>query len=100
MHGNVREWVEDCYQWNYEGAPQDGSASTREGCRTRAQRDGTWAYPRSMVGAAERSWGSQSGRSFEGFDGFRVARAVPSSHSDSIDRGFDRRGGPLRAALR
>jgi formylglycine-generating enzyme required for sulfatase activity len=26
MHGNVREWVEDDYHSNYEGAPEDGSA--------------------------------------------------------------------------
>ncbi len=25
MHGNVREWVEDCYQKGYKGAPTDGS---------------------------------------------------------------------------
>ena len=28
MHGNVWEWVEDCYHGNYEGAPTDGSAWT------------------------------------------------------------------------
>ena len=28
MHGNVREWVEDCYNYNYDGAPTDGSAWT------------------------------------------------------------------------
>jgi formylglycine-generating enzyme required for sulfatase activity len=26
MHGNVREWVEDCWHDNYQGAPVDGSA--------------------------------------------------------------------------
>ena len=26
MHGNVWEWVEDCWNDNYEGAPSDGSA--------------------------------------------------------------------------
>jgi formylglycine-generating enzyme required for sulfatase activity len=25
MHGNVWEWVEDAWHWNYEGAPTDGS---------------------------------------------------------------------------
>ena len=28
VHGNVWEWVEDCYHPNYEGAPSDGSAWT------------------------------------------------------------------------
>jgi len=26
MHGNVWEWVEDCWHWNYFDAPTDGSA--------------------------------------------------------------------------
>ena len=26
MHGNVREWVQDCWNESYEGAPTDGSA--------------------------------------------------------------------------
>ena len=26
MHGNVSEWVEDCWHWGYDGAPSDGSA--------------------------------------------------------------------------
>ena len=31
MHGNVQEWVQDCYHDNYKGAPTDGSAWT-SGC--------------------------------------------------------------------
>ena len=31
MHGNVSEWVEDCWHDNYEGAPSDGRAWTT-GC--------------------------------------------------------------------
>src|SRR5262245_43552542 len=26
MSGNVWEWIEDCWHWNYEDAPKDGSA--------------------------------------------------------------------------
>ena len=31
MHGNVWEWVQDCFHDNYTGAPADGSAWTT-GC--------------------------------------------------------------------
>jgi formylglycine-generating enzyme required for sulfatase activity len=42
MHGNVWEWVEDCYHPSYEGAPADGSAAPElEGC-DRVFRGGSW----------------------------------------------------------
>ena len=43
MHGNVREWVEDHYNWNYVGAPTDGSAwLTDRDSHTRGLRGGSW----------------------------------------------------------
>ena len=43
MHGNVREWVEDCYASDYSAAPSDGSAvRTGAACR-RVVRGGDWA---------------------------------------------------------
>lgn len=42
MHGNVWEWVEDCYFPSYDGAPSDGRAVTpRDGCQ-RNNRGGSW----------------------------------------------------------
>ena len=44
MHGNVFEWVQDC--WNgttYEGAPTDGSAWLDGHCDSRMIRGGSWA---------------------------------------------------------
>ena len=46
MHGNVREWVEDCWHDNYQGAPVDGSAwlSVQNGdCSARVLRGGSWS---------------------------------------------------------
>ena len=47
LHGNVDEWVEDCWHDNYEGAPSDGSAWTSGGDSSRAVvRGGCWlVYP-------------------------------------------------------
>ena len=42
MHGNVAEWVQDCYQGNYNGAPVDGSAWTTGNCNARVLRGGSW----------------------------------------------------------
>jgi formylglycine-generating enzyme required for sulfatase activity len=53
MHGNVWEWVEDCYHENYNGAPKNGSAWTEEGeCSSRVVRGGSWnGYPRYLRAA-------------------------------------------------
>jgi formylglycine-generating enzyme required for sulfatase activity len=42
MHGNVLQWVEDCYHDSYEGAPSDGSAWTAGDCARRVVRGGQW----------------------------------------------------------
>jgi formylglycine-generating enzyme required for sulfatase activity len=44
MHGNVREWVEDCDHENYDDpvAPSDGSAWTTGDCSRRVVRGGSW----------------------------------------------------------
>ncbi|UBM27382.1 formylglycine-generating enzyme family protein [Pseudomonas sp. p1(2021b)] len=42
MHGNVYEWVEDCYHDSYQGAPGDGSAWTEAGCKTVSIRGNDW----------------------------------------------------------
>src|SRR6266540_4782835 len=42
MHGNVWEWVEDCYHDRYNGAPTDGAAWTEGDCSRRVVRGGSW----------------------------------------------------------
>jgi formylglycine-generating enzyme required for sulfatase activity len=42
MHGNVGEWVEDCYHETYDGAPTDGSAWTTGNSTFRVFRGGSW----------------------------------------------------------
>lgn len=74
MHGNVQEWVEDCWLAGYEGAPSDGSAQkSAEDCYFHTIRDGAWpGLPRAMRSAARTSGATLAVRS--NTVGFRVAR--------------------------
>ena len=73
MHGNVWEWVQDCYNYNYRGAPSDGSAWESEDCSDRVSRGGSLYTDPSEIRSARREDFSP------GFDyksiGFRVARS-------------------------
>ncbi len=42
MHGNVVEWVQDCWNDNYAGAPEDSSAWEFGSCDFRVLRGGSW----------------------------------------------------------
>ena len=42
MHGNVWEWIQDCYNDSYSGAPSDGSAWESGNCSERVLRGGSW----------------------------------------------------------
>ena len=56
MHGNVWEWVEDCYHENYEGAPTDGSA-WMSGCGSGVRavvRGGSWSNNPRILRSAHR----------------------------------------------
>ena len=47
MHGNVWEWVEDCFHDGYHGAPENGTAWLDEDggdCDSRVVRGGSWSY--------------------------------------------------------
>ncbi|WP_049781042.1 bifunctional serine/threonine-protein kinase/formylglycine-generating enzyme family protein [Hahella chejuensis] len=45
MHGNVWEWVQDCWSESMKGVPADGSARTAGDCRRRVLRGGSWYSP-------------------------------------------------------
>jgi formylglycine-generating enzyme required for sulfatase activity len=74
MHGNVWEWVEDCYKKNYVGAPTDGSAVTSGNCGLRILRGGAWNYYPQLLRSAYR-YATAPGVRMENA-GFRVARAM------------------------
>jgi formylglycine-generating enzyme required for sulfatase activity len=71
-HGNVWEWVQDCWNDNYNGAPSDGSARTTGDCGRRVLRGGSWfSYPWDLR-SADRVWNSPVIRLIS--SGFRVGR--------------------------
>lgn len=76
MLGNVREWVEDCHQTGYAGAPDDGSARAHSGqCGKRVVRGGGWVDGPSTARAAYRYSEEEGMRNYQ--LGFRVARDLP-----------------------
>ena len=74
MHGNVWEWVEDCWNESYAGAPSDSSAWLSGDCNQRVLRGGSWAATFDDIISGRRSKASADGRYSGG--GFRVARSL------------------------
>ena len=75
MHGNVWEWVEDCWHENYARAPRDGSAWTRGGdCGRRVLRGGSWFFYPAHLRSAYRFSLDAGARLDTG--GFRVSRTL------------------------
>ena len=74
MHGNVWEWVEDCYKDSYEDAPPDGSAINPAACVSRVVRGASWNDIPASLRTANRDVGLPGFRdpSF----GFRIARTL------------------------
>ncbi len=73
--GNVWEWVEDCWNNGYSGAPSDGRAWTTGKCSRRVLRGGSFNFEPRFVRAAIRFRNSTGYRHF--IVGFRVARTLP-----------------------
>jgi formylglycine-generating enzyme required for sulfatase activity len=94
MHGNVLQWVQDCFAPSYDGLPADGSAfetvlqlkltgdlsemSGTNSCAYRMLRGGDWGDPPAMIRSAFRNFGPPPGALVQGTGGagFRVATDV------------------------
>ncbi len=74
MFGNVEEWVQDCWNRTYRGAPADGSAWERRACGRRVLRGGSWFNGRWVLRAASRSTYPSGNPSAQ--IGIRVARTL------------------------
>ena len=71
MHGNVWEWVADCYRADYGAAPTDGSAWGQQSCAERVVRGGAANSPAKHVRSAHREPRTPDTR--VGNVGFRLA---------------------------
>ena len=80
MHGNVWEWVEDCWHENYQNAPADGSAWRTPRCRKRVLRSGGWANSPDGLRSAMRIPNGAGINS--DIVGFRVARSLSPQEID------------------
>jgi formylglycine-generating enzyme required for sulfatase activity len=74
MHGNVQEWVQDCRENSYVGAPIDGSAATSRSCDLRVLRGGAWNSPPRVLRSAYRSHNLPVIRN--SIIGFRIGRTL------------------------
>ncbi len=74
MHGNVWEWVQDCYAEDYAKAPKDGSSAPETSNCSRVLRGGSWYL---SPGDARAAWRLRDVSDNRLFDlGFRPARSV------------------------
>ena len=78
MHGNAYEWVQDCWNDSYEGAPTDGSARISGDCGWRVVRGGAWDVTPDRnpwipyIAIAYRTWYARTDR--DDSTGFRLAQ--------------------------
>lgn len=72
--GNAKEWLEDCWNGNYNGAPVDGTPWKMGECRTRVVRSGSWLNDPRYLRPASRLRTYIGYRKYD--HGFRVARSL------------------------
>ncbi|WP_336486642.1 SUMF1/EgtB/PvdO family nonheme iron enzyme [Methylobacterium nigriterrae] len=75
LAGNAAEWVEDCWNDDYRGAPQDGKAWMRGNCSQRVLRGGSFDSAASYVKPSARFRYDADVRYYA--NGFRVVRTTP-----------------------
>jgi formylglycine-generating enzyme required for sulfatase activity len=74
VHGNVWEWVEDCWNENLSGLPKDATPRITGDCTRHVMRGGAWSDEPKDLRSAKRSWEVAGERRAE--IGFRVARTL------------------------
>jgi formylglycine-generating enzyme required for sulfatase activity len=80
VHGNVAEWVEDCWNANHMGAPADGAPALTGDCSRRVVKGGGWSYWPEDLRSAYREAAGLDERYFQ--IGFRVARKIAPGNGE------------------
>ncbi|MEA3302645.1 MAG: SUMF1/EgtB/PvdO family nonheme iron enzyme [Pseudomonadota bacterium] len=76
IHGNLWEWVQDCWNSSYQNAPGDGGAWMRGDCLSRVLRGGGWALDHEYMRSSRRNRYDRDVRYY--LNGFRVVRELPA----------------------
>ena len=84
LSGNVAEWVQDCWNKDYNGAPSDGRAWESGKCSLRVLRGGSWYIVPIFLRSAIRLWLAPDIR-LSHF-GFRLARSLPQAAREQAAR--------------
>jgi formylglycine-generating enzyme required for sulfatase activity len=74
MHGNVAEWVEDCYHDSYDGAPTKNQVWLANQCDNRVLRGGSW-FDIPRVGRSATRYRAEPNLKASNW-GFRVVRVI------------------------
>ena len=74
MHGNAFEWVQDCWQPNYQDAPKSSRAWEDGECQFRVIRGGSWYYYSRMSRSANRQKNPGAVKSY--WLSFRLVREI------------------------
>jgi formylglycine-generating enzyme required for sulfatase activity len=74
VHGNVWEWVSDCWTEKNAGNPGDGTPRLTGDCSWRVVRGGAWNYDPAELRSAHRYWNLPGNRNTG--TGFRIARML------------------------
>jgi formylglycine-generating enzyme required for sulfatase activity len=93
VHGNVWEWVQDCWHEGYGGAPTDGSAWEEEAggdCARRMMRGGSSLSQLETLRAANRLRDNASHRKSD--VGFRIVREAVTAAGSAGDLAISRSG--------
>jgi len=77
MHGNIYQWIEDCYETNIASLPTDGSSVKEGDCTVRGFRSNSFESNGKTLRSANRAFVYAPNTRGRNYLGFRVAKTLP-----------------------